>query len=275
MTLEEGRPETASRNRRAFLLAGGAAVISGLAGCTGDGDQQDSPAATESDTATDTPSPTATATVADGLSAHYTLDGDTPTDASGNGNDATINGDPDTGATGQVAGAYEFDGEDDFLSLPGFTPSDDSVSLACWVNLDDLGTTGDYEGTQFHFWGDGSPQFELVYFVRPDNSGSLEWWYYDGEETGVTETGEEPPIGEWAHIAGTYDDDNGEFALYLDGSEIGTASATIDASFNGDNNLVGDHPGEDRWLDGRIDEVRFYDRALSESEVQALASQSR
>ena len=306
MTLEEGRPETASRNRRAFLLAGGAAVIPGLAGCTGDGDEQDSPAATESDTATDTPSPTAIA--ADGLLAHYTLDGDTPTDASGNGNDATIGGPMNVDVSGQVDGAYEYTDQSptndggSHLALPAFGLSgDDSHTLACWINADELSASSGYEGTNF-FWlgggGDGSKLY-LQYFGDGNNSRSNHVVRHSinegddddfgpeggngiGLEGDDVVQGDNLPLNQWFHLAATYDDSTGEWKLYVDGSQLASKtdqlgeSDSLDLNFTGEENTIGGQRNDDlsRTFDGKIDEVRIYDRALSESEVQALASQS-
>jgi hypothetical protein len=204
----------------------------------------------------------------EGLLAHYPLDGDTPTDASGNGNDATINGDPDTGISGAVNGAYALDG--DFLELPAFTPSDDSVSVSMWLNIDSLETAA-----EFFFWGDDPTQFELLHLA-----GSLQFFYWDGSgKIGIGGTGETLPTGEWVHVAGTYDDSTGEWALYVDGTEIATANDPIgstgvdDVSFSGNASRVGVHPGVGRQMAGSIDEVRVYDRALSTQEVLTLSEQ--
>jgi hypothetical protein len=202
----------------------------------------------------------------EGLLAHYPLDGDTPTDASGNGNDATINGDPDTGISGAVNGAYALDG--DFLELPAFTPSDDSVSVAMWLNADNLSSD-----TEFLFWGDGPPQFELWY------TDGLRFIYYDGSSFGITGA---PTLNtdEWIHLAGTYDDSTGEWTLYVDGTDVATANDSIgstdtaDVALSGNASRIGLHPDVGRQMAGSVDEVRVYDRALSGSEVETLAAES-
>jgi hypothetical protein len=202
----------------------------------------------------------------EGLLAHYPLDGDTPTDASGNGNDATIDGDPDTGVSGAVDGAYALDGA--VLELPRFTPSEDSVSVSMWVNVDDL--SGDRE---FFFWGDDPPQFELWY------SDGLRFVYYDGSSFGIT-GGPTLNTGVWVHLAGTYDDSDGTWALYVNGTEVTTLDDPIgptdtdDVSLTGSNSQIGLHPSVGRQLSGSVDEVRVYDRAISRSEVETLAGES-
>jgi hypothetical protein len=201
-----------------------------------------------------------------GLIAHYELDTDTPVDSSGNGNDATISGDPDTSASGQFNGAYRFGSRSGSLALPAFVPSgDDSISVSLWVNADDLG-----DRAEFVFWGDGTPQFEFFY------GGSLAFIYYDGSSSGIT-SGPTLNAGQWYHLVGTYDDSTGDWALYVDGSQAASttgdtigSTSTKDVGFNGDKTFVGLHPQNGFEFDGRIDDVRFYDRALSSGEVTDL-----
>jgi hypothetical protein len=166
--------------------------------------------------------------------------------------------------TGKVNDAYDIKspGTNEYLDLPGFTTgSDDSITIAGWVNADSLSG-----GVEFVFWGDGPPQFELWY------SDALEFIYYDGDDFGIPD-GPTLNTGQWYHIAGTYGDSTGEWALYVDGTEEATASGSIDAAFDGNDSQIGNHPNESRGIDGRIDEVRVYDRALSAEEVASLADQ--
>jgi hypothetical protein len=212
----------------------------------------------------------------DGLEAHYELESNTPVDSSGNGNDATVVGNPDTG---QPEGAYKLDGVDDALDLPEFAPRGDSVTVACWVKLDALGPSSD-KGTQFAFWGDGAPQFELAYRRRSSGDG-LEFYYYDGSNYhGIHEEGIAVDTDRWMHVAGTYDDRTGEWRVYIDGTLYRIHSTyntvvedPVDPSFSGTQNMAGDNPNTDRALDGRMESLVFYDRALSGDEIARLAAE--
>jgi hypothetical protein len=74
------------------------------------------------------------------------------------------------------------------------------------------------------------------------------------------------PANQWSHVAVTYN--GSSMQLYVNGSAVGsptTISGTINSGSNtlwiGGNNAAGE------YFQGRIDEMRIYNRALSSSEV--------
>ncbi len=78
--------------------------------------------------------------------------------------------------------------------------------------------------------------------------------------------------GQWIHVAGTYDGSN--IRVYVDGVEVGSVAKTglIDSApavlfWIGGNP---DSPTSRPW-DGKIDDVRLYDGALSQGEIETLA----
>jgi Concanavalin A-like lectin/glucanases superfamily len=96
---------------------------------------------------------------------------------------------------------------------------------------------------------------------------------------------DKPRVGEWVHLAGTYNGQTGEMSLYVNGKLIGTEThvgeirldpeslnrpLVIGAELNGSN--IDDVDGE---FNGYVDEVRIYDRALSDEEIKILAEEAR
>jgi hypothetical protein len=96
---------------------------------------------------------------------------------------------------------------------------------------------------------------------------------------------DKPRVGEWVHLAGTYNGGTGKMSLYVDGELIGTQThvgeirldpeslnrpLAIGAELNGPST---DEPtGE---FVGYIRDVGIYDRALSDGEVKNLAEEAR
>lgn len=84
----------------------------------------------------------------------------------------------------------------------------------------------------------------------------------------------------WHHIAVTVEsddedeDDEGTFALYVDGKKNHEESITGTPDTGAATTRVGKSAASgydaDRYLDGDVDELRIYDRALTAAEVESL-----
>jgi concanavalin A-like lectin/glucanase superfamily protein len=83
-----------------------------------------------------------------------------------------------------------------------------------------------------------------------------------------------PSLGEWHHIAGTYDGTVIKF--FIDGILVGQQPATGSLYISNEPLFIGTKwaasPSVD-YLDARLDELRIYTRALPQSTIQALANQ--
>ncbi len=199
------------------------------------------------------------------LQAHYRLDETTGTivvDAA-NGRDGTYLSAPALGAPGADPGtqtAVDFDGADDYAELVSTLQLGllGNFTVTAWVNLDD--TSGDHAvlGTDAYAPGKG-----LMLGVR---DGKAHMGFYANDTTGAQTL--DP--GQWHHLAFRYRD--GEQALYVDG--------VLDRADDGHNQfggfgtvLIGRWAGDSgapRMLDGRIDDVQVYRRALTDLEIAEL-----
>jgi len=204
----------------------------------------------------------------DGLVAYYPLDTDA-NDASGNGLDGTIMGDPEW-IDGIIGGAMEFDGDGDYIDC-GNDPNLDitgPISLALWIRPDAEDPEGQATATapmakamngmdppwswQVRYGWD-SPQ---PYMAFTFNTSPRAWAY----------VGQNLEQGEWHHIACSADGET--LTAYLNGQA--TESTPMGAITSTSTPLL---IGQDGWGDdwiGGIDEVRVYNRALSAGEVQFL-----
>ena len=79
--------------------------------------------------------------------------------------------------------------------------------------------------------------------------------------------------GQWAHLAATRSKATGEVTVYLNGVLENTAragSASLDAN---DRVYIGANTWDRVYFEGAIDDVRLYDRVLTEADIWALYSQ--
>ena len=83
--------------------------------------------------------------------------------------------------------------------------------------------------------------------------------------------------GAWHHVAAVLDNDGSpnlnEIKLYVDGTEeaVPITSIAICTSYS-DVVKIGVYGTTAKYFNGLIDDVRIYDRALSEAEIQVLAA---
>ncbi|MBD3258197.1 T9SS type A sorting domain-containing protein [candidate division GN15 bacterium] len=181
----------------------------------------------------------------------------------------------DNGAVPGIYGkAMDFDGIDDGfefdLDFP-ITPNTGSISL--WFKPDQLGwqmglvTKSIYDAQRDYCWISVEPDGRIAYSTK-----------YNG--TAVTGGRWTAPgladAGEWTHLVVTADGST-TIQFYVDGELVPTEPITNDteeAFFEkGVSWAIGRFfrlSDYDNWFDGAIDEVRFYDRALTPSEVADL-----
>jgi hypothetical protein len=201
--------------------------------------------------------------VTDGLVSFWTFDksdikGETVKDIWGD-NNGTITGDPKS-VKGHINEALEFDGVDDWIEVP-LTDSlklTDAITTEAWAKFNAL---GDFEG----IYGAG---VSTVFAKRNNDKFHLE--YHNGAEWKFIWSTTVAEVGKWYHILSTYD--NGIGKMYVNGEleesndrkpesiRPITSNLTIGHIFGW---AVADWP-----CDGVIDELRIYNRALTESEVQ-------
>jgi hypothetical protein len=184
----------------------------------------------------------------------------------GDGNALDIVGPNDgrlkNGATfvlGMVDKAFYFDGVDDYVQTNGTNIHDlQQLTIDAWV------------------WHDSLPSDEIQRYVTIGGEKAVlsfdgKWGYHqlhfymkiDGLLRHIR-VDNVLKVGVFQHVAGTYDGD--VMRLYLDGVQIGnhTVSGTVGTGGGVTLSLSGE------TLDGRLDEVEIYGRALSAPEIQAI-----
>jgi hypothetical protein len=83
----------------------------------------------------------------------------------------------------------------------------------------------------------------------------------------------QPEVGRWYHLVGVRDTVQGELRLYVDGELAGRTSACLSNATPTGHTVIGrgkfgGNPVD--FLDGTVDQVHLYDRALSATEIKEL-----
>ncbi len=204
------------------------------------------------------------------LMGHWKLNetgGTLASDASGNGNDGTLtNMDPaNDWITGKVDGALDFSGGDDYVVVSNSASLQiaDSLTIAGWVWGDSWGSGSEVDIIARK--GTSTPVNYQLAIADRQVSLMLDDMDGGGGIRGATTLN----IGEWYHVAGVWD--GSVVRIYLNGvldnnppdargGNIGTDTRPL---------YIGGRSGQD-LLDGRLDDIRIYNRALSAAEILAL-----
>lgn len=226
-------------------------------------------------------SSTLSANLSKGLVAYYPFDGDTK-DYSGKGNHGTIvNGNkvtPTTGINGKSNGAYMFKGgrvevpnsqslkfskECTFSAFvkPTQTRSSDNQTCQCVIakRYDQVGIT-------------------FMQFYLENNKITMDWgihgrmnptrqWVSQNRSVGLNGN----HLNQWVHMVLVVDNDKAKF--YLNGQFMYEQTVNTPSFFtyiNDQKMCIGQNSANWYGLQGAIDEVRVYNRALSQSEIQEL-----
>jgi chitodextrinase len=215
-------------------------------------------------------SPIATATtpsappVPPGLAAAYGFNegaGSTATDASGNGNTGTISGAAWT-TQGRFGQALDFNGVDNLLVIAASTSLNltAGMTLEAWI----------YPTAAQSGWRTIMQRQPDAYFLNASTSAGPLQPGGGGTINGGVSLVTAPtasPVNSWTHVALTHD--GATLTLYFNGTTVATQAAPGALETNANPLHIGGNVPYGEFFQGRIDEVRVYNRALSAAEIQA------
>lgn len=199
----------------------------------------------------------------DGLVAYWPFDegkGKEAIDVTGNGHDGEFNDDPKW-VDGKFEAGLEFDGVDDHVIVaddPAFAIEENITLMAWFCPSDSL--TGrrlmSKNNSIFVIFDFGNAD-SIDFLVKPNN-------------TFAQSTTTDWKVGEWYHFAGTFDGKT--MKVYINGELEGEAPNGVPiAPSNLELWIGGDDLGNATdHFPGKIDEVRLYEKTLSEADIQKV-----
>jgi subtilisin family serine protease len=205
------------------------------------------------------------------LVAYWRLDNNAE-DSSGNRHHGTLIGgasfvtDPNRG---QV---LSLNGTDGYVEIPGYKgiAGTNSRTCAAWIQV-----PLSLNGSDIISWGDENSQFWLFFL---DGYGRLRVSISGGVVRGLDDMRD----GQWHHVAAAWDStwglDISNVKLYVDGYEITTETPSAKHRDINTGSVMDVKVGllsstNARYFDGKVDDVRIYDRALAAEEIADLAGE--
>jgi len=175
-------------------------------------------------------------------------------DSSANDNVGTLNGAMSQDHIGKFGRAIKASGANsDFLRAANTIALPGDFTLAAWVNSPDLNQNG--------LFGH-SP---TVAFLRTWSATLLSFSIPTGDNPDLS--GVTLPLDTWFHLACVRT--GASFTYYIDGVDVGTAANT-NASQVDFNTFANSSPNAANPLEGLIDDIRIYSRALTPAEITEL-----
>jgi chitodextrinase len=195
--------------------------------------------------------------------------GSTVGDSSDNGYDGTNNG-ASWSTAGKFAGSLDFNPQDRVelgnLDIPG-----NALTIMMWFKADDFGiydarliSKSNGTSDQSHFWMLSTISGPKLRFRLKTSSG--------GTTTLIANSGT-LSTDVWTHAAVVYNSSN--MIIYKDGVEVGRTAKTGSLSTNSSIPAwIGNNPTGNKGFDGLIDEVKIFDKALTQAEIQTEMNQA-
>ena len=200
------------------------------------------------------------------LVAHLSFDegsGGVANDASGNGNNGTLNGDPQWVA-GRIGGALDFDGDGDYVEISRVVQDD--FTLAAWIKTDTVGLSLGNQGYQGSglIWSDiAGVANDFILAVL----GTKLSFFCGNPDTSVN-SDTDIVTGQWVHVVATRSAQDGQIGIYIDGQHENTIDHSNNSPLNALETIaIGGNVLDSRYYTGLIDDVRIYDHVLSPVEV--------
>jgi uncharacterized repeat protein (TIGR01451 family) len=210
--------------------------------------------------------------ITDGLVAYWRMD-DTAgpsLDSSGNAFSATWI-DNTAAAAGRFANGVTFDGTGDYATVSSNINSliTNRITIAGWIKADGAAFTGTPSIVTEAFMGDGNVDFAISANMPGGTSTKIGAGFYDGTWRVANQSGNFA-FGEWVHVAATYDGAN--IKLYINGVLDSTTAYVGTLPGGTEEWRIGRRHDVTDYFDGTLDEIRIYNRDLSNTEIGNLYS---
>lgn len=211
------------------------------------------------------------AQITNGLVAFYPFDGNAK-DASGNHHNGTVyNATLTKDRFGISKSAYNFNGTDTRIEIgdhPDFHIA--NLTISAWLNLNTELTSAPFQSWVSKSIGINTFNSYVAYY---DNGGKNIGGYFSDGNSDQNITAPYTISGQWFYYTFTYEDASKTTKLYLNGNLVNTSTATISLGYDNSPVTIGCEYQNNElmfFVNGKIDDVRIYNRVLSSSEVASL-----
>jgi len=188
-------------------------------------------------------------------------------DETANGNDGTIGGNPVWMTPGKFGNALEFNGSDDYVTMPDDAVFDvDSaagvLSVEAWIYP--------YQSADMYrtILSKRISSSQANYQIGLDQSnGNL--YFYSGHWPDIYVSNIHPSLDQWSYVAVTLDAAEGIARFYYNGEKMDSIPDAVFGLPNDNPLEIGALENGDQGFSGMIDEIRISNRVLGDMEIKS------
>jgi hypothetical protein len=206
--------------------------------------------------------------------------GTTVADASGNAHNGTLTGSA-TWTTGKYGQAVSLNGTSSYINIADhadytLTPTV-SYTWSAWVKNNNFNQWGPVWSQTisttnfFYFYAHTSTDAE----AGPVTNGISVYWYSGSNKLVLHSNNNVLTAGVWSYITVTYDASQAQasrFTIYVNGTDVTNRSDVVSsgtiAAIDPTNIRIGSDAPFSEYLNGSVDEIRYYRRLLTVAEIQ-------
>lgn len=176
----------------------------------------------------------------------------------------TVNG-ATVGATGIIGDAYDFDGINDYVNISDHNDldsSDTDFSINAWLYIDKLDGTIVSKATAYNHNNNN-------YLMLQSDTPAWNLRVGGGGNTLLQEEDVVPTTNVWYMMTLTYNATGNNLTIYINGSYENSTAPTVNPVGNAGDFVIGAFFGN-KFFNGTIDEIGFWNRTLGETDVSDL-----
>ena len=168
------------------------------------------------------------------------------------------------GASGKYSSSLEFDGTNDYVEMANDTYFDmpaGEVTISAWVNMVD-------STNRFIFEKSVSNSVNSGYSLFIEGA-TTKFRIHNGTSITDLTYGTQIPLNEWHHLLAVNSATGNYRRIYLDGKLVASTTGSVMRTGSGVSR-IGAHVSNGYYFNGKIDDVRIYNYALSTAQAQVV-----